>query len=198
MKRTSASTPTKSSGKCGPSKRRSTLDEINRELASRHLSEFIQLLWRQIDPGPFVPGWHIDVICAHLEAVSRGEIRKLLITVPPRHMKSISVSVAWPAWVWAQDAEGVGGPLQGPGTRFLFASYARSLSVRDSVKCRRLIQSPPYRRAWGHRYHLTSDQGVGGWSPSRNTKYFSGLKTSKKQQIILKYQIGTTETHFGV
>ena len=56
--------------------------------------------------------------------------------------------------------EGVGSPLQGPGTRFLFASYARSLSVRDSVKCRRLIQSPPYRRAWGHRYRLTSS---GAW-----------------------------------
>ncbi len=156
MSRTSASTPTKSSGKCGPSKRRWTLDEINRELASRHLSEFIRLLWRQIDPGPFVPGWHIEVICDHLEAVSRGEIRKLLITVPPRHMKSISVSVAWPAWVWAQDE----GSLQGPGTRFLFASYARSLSIRDSVKCRRLIESPPYRRAWGHRFRLTSDQNT--------------------------------------
>ena len=137
-----------------------TISRVRRELARQSLSDFIRLLWHHVDPGPFVPGWHIDVICAHLEAVSRGEIRKLLITVPPRHMKSISVSVAWPAWIWAQDAEGVGGPLQGPGTRFLFASYARSLSVRDSVKCRRLIQSPPYRRAWGHRYRLTSDQNT--------------------------------------
>ena len=36
------------------------------------------------------------------DPANRGEIRKLLINIPPRHMKSISVAVAWPAWTWAQ------------------------------------------------------------------------------------------------
>ena len=49
---------------------------------------------------PFVPGFHIDAIIEHLEAVTRGQIRNLLINVPPRHMKSLLVSVFWPAWEW--------------------------------------------------------------------------------------------------
>ena len=130
--------------------------QVRRTLARHSLSDFIRLFWRHIDPAPYVPGWHIEVICEHLEAVSRGEIRRLLITVPPRHMKSIGVSVAWPAWCWAQDSAG----LAGPQTRFLFASYAHSLSIRDSVKCRRLIESPAYRRAWGEGFKLTSDQNT--------------------------------------
>lgn len=124
--------------------------------AERSLASFIRWLWPYIDPADFQPNWHIDLICDYLEAVTAGEIRKLLITIPPRHMKSITVSVAWPAWTWIQES----GTLAGPARQFLFASYANDLSVRDSVKCRRLIQSPPYQEAWGDRFQLTGDQNA--------------------------------------
>ena len=81
---------------------------------------------------PFVPGWHIDAIIDHLEAVTRGEDPPVLINVPPHHMKSLLVSVFWPAGVW----------IRWPERRWLYASYTASLSTRDSVKCRRLIESP--------------------------------------------------------
>ncbi len=84
-----------------------SLNTVRKALAERSLSEFIRLHWLQIDPSDYVHGWHIDLICEHLEAANRGEIRKLLINIPPRHMKSISVAVAWPAWTWAQQK----GPL---------------------------------------------------------------------------------------
>lgn len=84
----------------------------------------------------------------HLEAVSRGELRNLLINIPPRHMKSLAVSVFWPVWAW----------LTHPESRWLFSSYALSLSTRDSVKCRRLIESPWFQRRWGHVFQLTGDQ----------------------------------------
>ena len=71
---------------------------IRKALAEKSLAEFIRILWPAIDPAAYVHGWHIDAICAHLEAVNRGEIRKLLINMPPRHMKSLAVAVAWPAW----------------------------------------------------------------------------------------------------
>ncbi len=132
------------------------LETVKRQLATKSLNDFIRLHWPQIDPTEYVPGWHIDLICEHLEAVNRGEIRKLLINIPPRHMKSISVAVAWPAWTWAQAK----GPLMGPGVRFFFASYAMPLSVRDSVKCRRLIDSAAYQSRWGERFQLTSDQNT--------------------------------------
>jgi predicted phage terminase large subunit-like protein len=119
-------------------------------LAERSLAHFIRQLWRYIDPAPYVHNWHIDAICLHLEAVSCGAIRRLLITMPPRHMKSISVSVAWPAWTW----------ITYPQKQFLFSSYAEALSVRDSVKCRRLIQSPLYQQRWAGAFDFWGDQNA--------------------------------------
>jgi len=115
------------------------------------LREFVEQAWRIVEPStPFVPGWHIYAIIDHLEAVSRGEIRNLLINVPPRHMKSLLVSVFWPAWEW----------IRWPERRWLFSSYAFGLSMRDSLKCRRLIESPWYQSLWGDRYALTLDQNT--------------------------------------
>ena len=131
--------------------RPNTRAKIDRELATRSLREFVEQAWRIVEPStPFVPGWHIYAIIDHLEAVSRGEIRNLLINVPPRHMKSLLVSVFWPAWEW----------IRWPERRWLFSSYAFGLSMRDSLKCRRLIESPWYQSLWGDRYALTLDQNT--------------------------------------
>jgi hypothetical protein len=127
----------------------SLLQDLNRELATRHLKEFIRQAWPVVEPAtPFVPGWHVDAICEHLEAISHGQIRNLLITIPPRHMKSLAVSVFWPCWEW----------IRWPQRRWLFSSYAESLSIRDSVRCRRLIQSPWYQSHFGNCFVLTGDQ----------------------------------------
>src|ERR1700686_2915012 len=127
--------------------------ELNRERGSRSLGYFVQLAWPIVEPGRiFVSGWHIDAIIEHLEAVTRGEIRNLLINVPPRHMKSLLVSVFWPAWEW----------IRFPERRWLYSSYGAQLSIRDSLKCRRLIESPWYQRLWGDRFALTSDQNTKG------------------------------------
>jgi predicted phage terminase large subunit-like protein len=115
-----------------------------------------------VEPStPFVPGWHIDAIIEHLEAASRGQIRNLLINVPPRHMKSLLVSVFWPAWEW----------IRWPERRWLYSSYAASLSIRDSVNCRRLIESRWYQRRWGHVFSLTSDQNTKGRFDNNRTGY---------------------------
>ncbi len=127
------------------------LAKVERELATRSLHEFVRQAWSIIEPlTPFVPGWHILAIIDHLEAVARGEIRNLLINVPPRHMKSLLVSVLWPAWEW----------IEHPERRWLYSSYAASLSIRDSVKCRTLIESPWYQRFWGDRFTLSNDQNT--------------------------------------
>jgi hypothetical protein len=126
-----------------------TFEQLQYEAAERRLTNFIQFGWRYIDPAKFVSNWHIDAIGEHLEAVANGEIKRLAIMMPPRHMKSLSVNVAFPAWVWAQEKRS---PLTGPGIAFLSTSYAQSLSVRDNVKGRRLIESPWYKRGWGDRF----------------------------------------------
>jgi predicted phage terminase large subunit-like protein len=125
--------------------------KVERELATRSFREFVYQAWPIVEPStPFVPGWHIDTIVEHLEAISYGHIRKLLINVPPRHMKSLLVSVFWPAWEWTR----------WPEHRWLYSSYAANLSTRDSLVCRRLIESPWYRARWGHIFVLTGDQNV--------------------------------------
>jgi predicted phage terminase large subunit-like protein len=133
--------------------RSSLRDEIDAELATRSLGQFVRQAWGVVEPSTvFMPGWHIDAIVEHLEAVSRGQIRNLLINVPPRHMKSLLVAVFWPAWEW----------IRWPERRWLFSSYGAQLSIRDSVKCRRLIESPWYQPRWGHLFALTSDQNTKG------------------------------------
>ena len=127
-------------------------DWLDQEAAERSLHEFTRQMWPWVDPASFVDNWHVGLICERLEAVSRGEIRRLLILVPPRSSKSTLVSVMWPAWTW----------VHSPETSFLSASYAYSLSVRDSLKCRRIIQSPVYQRRWGGAFRLTGDQNAKG------------------------------------
>lgn len=114
------------------------------------LGRFIRHAWPIVEPASaFIPGWHIDTICEHLEAVSAGELRRLIINVPPRTMKSLSVSVFWPAWEW----------LRKPWLRWLFASYAEVLSQRDSMKMRRLVKSEGGRQD-GTIFQRVGYQGV--------------------------------------
>ena len=119
------------------------------EKYKRSLHEFTKAAWPTIEPGvPFKDNWHLQAVSEHLQAIKEGEIKRLIINVPPRHMKSISVAVALPAWTWATQ----------PSKKFLYASYAASLSIRDSTKCRRLIDSPWYKAHFGDKFKLTDDQ----------------------------------------
>ncbi len=114
---------------------------------------FTRGAWHIIEPGTvYKHNWHLDAISAHLEEVSAGSIKLLIINIPPRHMKSIGGSVTWCPWEW--------GPADRPHVRFLHSSYAGSLSVRDSLKARRIIQSAWYQRLWGDRVELSGDQNA--------------------------------------
>jgi len=124
------------------------LSDIHAEQAHRSFYEFVKLMWPVLEPGrPFVDGLHIRLICDALEKVTRGEIARLLINLPPRHGKSNLVSILWPAWVW----------IDQPDRRWLTASYAQPLAERHSTDTRRLIESPRYQELFGHVYQLSSD-----------------------------------------
>ncbi len=121
-------------------------------LAAASFPDFIKQAWPILEPSgvPLDWGWHLDCICDHLLAVSRGEIRSLILNVPPGCTKTLVVSVCWPAWEW----------IHRPWLRWLCAANDRELVTRDSLACRRLIQSDEYQAAWGHVYRMTSDQNV--------------------------------------
>lgn len=121
----------------------------SRDQAEQCLYEFVHQAWHIVEPdSDFIPGWHIESICRHLEAVATGTIRNLLINLPPGHCKSRVCNVFFPAWVWARQ----------PSSRFFHASYAQELATRDSVDCRYIIESDWYRERWGHVVKLVDDQ----------------------------------------
>jgi predicted phage terminase large subunit-like protein len=133
------------------------LRDLDRSDCEDDLYTFLKNAWKYIDSSDFTDGWPIQAVADHLQSVADGDIKRLIINIPPRCAKSSLTSVAFPAWVWAQPWSG---HTSGPGIQFLHASYAQQLSLRDSVKCRRLIESPWYQSMWGDRFSLTSDQNT--------------------------------------
>lgn len=114
---------------------------LEREACRRSLATFAKRAWHVLEPAtPLKWGWALDAICAHLEAVSRGDVKRLLMNVPPGTMKSLLTGVIWPAWEW--------GPSGMPQKRFLATAHKQDLAIRDNVKCRRLIQSEWYQTRW--------------------------------------------------
>jgi predicted phage terminase large subunit-like protein len=115
------------------------------------LLNFFRECWSVLEPGvPLVEGFHVAAICEHLEAVTWGDVRDLLITIPPRMTKSSLVSVAWPAWEWTFR----------PEERFLTASYVQEVATQDAVRTRDLIRSYWFQERWGHVFHLRADQNL--------------------------------------
>lgn len=115
---------------------------VDREIVSRgRMFPFMRLCWQEISPGvPFVGNWHHEEKCAHLEAVSKSEIRDLVINEPPGCTKSLLVNVIWPAWEW----------IFRPHTKWIYASFDPTLvGRRDGGKLITLLSSPWFVERWG-------------------------------------------------
>jgi len=125
--------------------------EIQIENMRRDLRRFVQRAWHIVEPGSrFIGGIHLDAICDHLTYVSIGDIRNLVINIPPRHTKSLTCAVFWPAWEWTWQ----------PWVQWLFSTYQKDLTLRDSVKCRALIRSPWYQERFGGVFQLVGDMNI--------------------------------------
>jgi len=103
---------------------------------------FIERAFLQLDPRtPFAPNWHIDLLAHKLKAVADGKIRRLIINVPPRSLKSICASIAFPAWVLGHD----------PAKRFICASYGQDLSNKLARDTHAVMTSDWYKAAFATR-----------------------------------------------
>ena len=150
--------------------------------AETSLYEFVKEAWSIVEDVDFVPGWHLEAICAHLEASFFGrDIGHLVINVPPGFMKSLLCAVFFPAWAWVVN----------PGTRLFFISYEKELATRDSMKTRKVIGSDWYQERWGHLYNFAHDQdkkktrfenSEGGWRMSGSV---GGRGTGEHPDLIL-------------
>lgn len=128
---------------------------------SMTLAEFIPKAWSIVEPGqPFSHNWHIDAISEHLQGVTAGHIKNLLINIPPGCMKSRLVSVIWPAWEWSFK----------PHLRFLCATYDQALSTDFNIEVRSIVESDWYqetfpltrlRKDQNQKTHFSTTQG--GW-----------------------------------
>lgn len=117
------------------------LDDIalDRELVRRvGLRKFVELAWPQVEAAPFVSSWHIDAICDHLSAVTRGELDRLVINVPPGCSKSIVTSVLWPSWQWVLE----------PEHKVMASTFDAALARRDALRMRALVKSPWFAQRW--------------------------------------------------
>lgn len=141
-----------------------TLEEVQAEIRQREarrnadairashvgrggLLRFVRYFWPVLEPQTkFVDGWPLEAICRHLEAVTFGEITRLLLNVPPGFMKSLLTNVLWPAWE--------AGPMNMPHLRYVTFSYSASLTERDNRRFRDLVVSPEYQLLWGDRFAL--------------------------------------------
>ena len=103
------------------------------------LAAFAREAWSHIDPAPLRWSWHHDLICDRLERVSRGEVKRLIVSVPPGTTKTILASVLWPAWDWIGE----------PTRKWIAASYGE-VSLDAARLHRDLVTSPWYRYRWPH------------------------------------------------
>jgi hypothetical protein len=79
--------------------------------------------------------WHIEAMAYHLEQVRLGRIKRLIINLPPRYLKSLVTSVAFPAFVLGHD----------PTKRLIVSSYGSDLAVKLANDCRTVIHFPRYK-----------------------------------------------------
>lgn len=149
-----------------------------RERHARSFLEFVRDAWHVVEPGrPLVEGWAFRALCRHLEAVSRGQLLHLLITLPPGLTKSLLVNVFWPAWEW--------GALNRPDLKILGISYKQDHARRDGRRMRQLVDSPWYQGLYGHRVKLIShadewfETSALGWRKARSSGSVTGERCDR-------------------
>lgn len=128
-----------------------------------NLSGYIRAAWEQVEPAiTYMHNWHIDAISEHLEAVTKSDIRRLVINIPPGAMKSLTCSVFWPTWVWTHT----------PSAKFITASFSENIAQRDSYRARRLMESEWYQGMWSDVWQPNQGQ----WTKKRYLNDQGGLR----------------------
>ncbi|HEX3430722.1 MAG TPA: phage terminase large subunit [Rhizomicrobium sp.] len=118
------------------SDRTCALDAQDYRLVLRNdFHSFLHRSFAELNPRtPFLDNWHLAVLAAKLENVRLGKTRRLIVNLPPRHLKSHAASIAFPAWLMGHD----------PSTQILCVSYGQELSDKLSRDCRALMTSRFY------------------------------------------------------
>lgn len=148
--------------------------QSTQEIHSLH--QFLELAWPYMgEGGTFIDSWHLHHLSEILEAVLAGEIKNLIINVPPRSGKSSLSSVAFPAFAW----------ITRPSLKFIYASHSDSIAEYHSRHCRALIQSKWYQKQFGHVVKIVHDQSTK--DHFENTASGHRIATSVQTETITGY-----------
>ncbi|HEY7326905.1 MAG TPA: phage terminase large subunit [Gemmataceae bacterium] len=131
------------------------LEECERYEGS--LGAFVEGAWSSVDNSTYQPCWAIDAMVDHLEAVTLGHIKRLLINISPRCAKTTVCSILLPVWTWLQKQRSF---TSGPQVKFLCASYNHTLALGSANKSRQLITSPWFQKHWAGRIVLRADENA--------------------------------------
>lgn len=122
--------------------------DLQNELCQNNFGDFLRFGFHIVEPSnEYLHNWHIDAANEYIKALKSGEIRRLIVNMPPRSLKSNLFSVFFPAWLLGID----------PATKIIVGSYAKSLSIKHSVDTRLLVQSSFYNDIFP-RTKITTDQ----------------------------------------
>ena len=114
----------------------------------KYLSHFVKASWREIEKKSQLEwSWHLDSVCEAMQDVVNGKIKRLIINVPPRSLKSIIISACFVPWLWTTK----------PWTQLMYISSTEGLATKFSIMSRNIIESPWYQNHWKNIYKLSED-----------------------------------------
>lgn len=112
------------------------------------LNAFIEKCFYTLEPNAeYLDNWHLHEIVRKLEAVESGQVKRLVINMPPRYLKSIFVSVGWSAWLLGKM----------PSRKIISVSHSNNLSIKHSLDVRKIMQSAWYKKNFPN-FEFTPDQ----------------------------------------
>ncbi|WP_339052502.1 hypothetical protein [Candidatus Lariskella endosymbiont of Epinotia ramella] len=115
------------------------ISKIFSKLISTDFKSFLRKVFLQLNPAAkFYDNWHIDLIINYLLAIEAGKLNRLIINMPPRSLKSVSINVAWSAWLLGQN----------PACRIISISYSKALSQKHANDTRIIMNSEWYQNAF--------------------------------------------------
>ena len=148
---------------------------LRRKRCEEDFAFFVQQAWPVLEPAqPLMWGRAMDMVCDHLEALDRRDITRLIVNIPPGFSKSTLFGVMFPAWIFTKE----------PTCKIISVAHNLDLALRDSVRCRRLIQSEWYQDNWPH-VKLSADtntkskfevEGYGGFRQALAAGAITGVR----------------------
>src|ERR1700676_3951055 len=146
----------------------------------RDLMSFIERSFYELNPQTsFSKSPHIEVMASRLEACRQGKTRRLIVNQPPRSLKSIAVSVAFPAWLLGYD----------PSMQIICASYGQDLADKHARDCRTIMMSDFYQRLFPRTRLSTEKQSVNEFMTTaqgfRMSTSVGGVLTGRGADLII-------------